>query len=516
MRPENSRLPAEIQFATRKGTISANKVGPSLRGYVFRCSEAGLYFRLIPIDDIPTLTQRRAVADRVSLPRQSKIAPVVDAGDTRISGDLYYYVSYEMPNTRTLSDLLEDPDNGSRLALISRVVSALPEWWQKIAEGILPMPADIVFAEYQWPTLLALPPDTGWWPRIETLIAEPERIWFIAPEMVRGSLLKFNYRAVDVYACAVMAFRCFFSHDPGQRAEVLLRKAASGTLFELKKQTARIPSWFQALAPFQTTCQSILTGLSLDPRERANVSLSGLAAGLSTLTLYTDSLKAADAYHAEGRNEEAVALLQEASLTDERPELCLVAALIAHEHLCDPVRAIEFYERAVSRGAGQQAFRGQLRVLVESIDTTQALRQGGAEIRERLDGMVLRDFGALPRHEQSQIVLDVANYLMIAANYLQARQVLYPHLYEGRTHLWWEFDRNLLYAEALIKEGETREASLFLGGINSRLSEVGRYQAGDPRRLADDVFGRYVQKLAHLNQQLKENLHERGGQNSEN
>ncbi len=130
-------------------------VGPSLRGYVYREASGSRYFRLLPIDDVLSLTQRSEIDGWIGKPQRQGLAQIVETGDVTVQGSLFFYVAYETSG-RSMLELLSEADPRNRLFLMSKVAGSLPVWWETNGEVNYPMPADIVFKD-QWPVLLALP-----------------------------------------------------------------------------------------------------------------------------------------------------------------------------------------------------------------------------------------------------------------------------------------------------------------------------------------------------------------------
>ena len=236
-----SQIPREIVVPTKHGSSPSEFVGPSLWGYVYKSKEGHHYHRLIPFDDVPTFAQRVAIADSSNGPQRPLIARISDTNDVRIGSDLYYSVTYEVFNESSLSEVLKGPDPRTRLWCVAKVLEALPSWWSGNGEGLPLLPADVVF-NGQWPYLLALPP-MGLWPRFSTLISEPLRVSYLAPEILRNHRLLVEQRAIDVYACGAMALQSLYSTDTTVSPETLLRQAATATLYERDRLVRRVPPW---------------------------------------------------------------------------------------------------------------------------------------------------------------------------------------------------------------------------------------------------------------------------------
>ena len=185
-------------------------VGPSMWGYVYREVSGSRYYRILPIEDVVALSKRLEIDVRKDWGSSKGLAPIVETGDVTVQGNLFFYAAYKTDG-RNLSHLLSDADPQSRLFLLSKVMSALPTWWESNGAMNCLMPTDIVFNQ-QWPMLLALP-SLGLWPRFETLIAEPSRIPFLAPELVRGNRQLIRDRNIDLYGCGVMMLQCIFSWE---------------------------------------------------------------------------------------------------------------------------------------------------------------------------------------------------------------------------------------------------------------------------------------------------------------
>ncbi|MBN1894612.1 hypothetical protein JW906_08955 [bacterium] len=526
---KSNALPQTFTLKTKKESVQLEAVGPSMWGDVYREKSGNRYFRLLPIDDVPTLAKRKEIDDRRGKPRQEGLAPVVETGQESVGSDIFFFVAYEIRG-RNLFELLLNADPQNRLFLMSRVLKALPNWWSNNGDVNFPMPTDIVFYQ-NWPFLLGLP-SLGFWPRFETLIAEPARILFLAPEIVRGNRHLIRDRNIDIYLCAVTALQCLFTVNTGTDTFALLRKAAASTLFEKEHLTSRMPLWMDNVDVFPDILQMIRAALNPDPRIRAGVHLNEMAAKFEALAAYLDPLVVAEDLRSKKKFQKAVDFIEDVCLSESRYDLLMLGARIALEDLKHPLVAVELLERAIpSAPRGNiMAQRLQLAILLKhAMPTSPPLSSKSVQdVGDKLDALTWRDFQALPRGEQDLLYMETAAHFVKRGKFVHAQQILHPHLFYTETDnagsplpqagdaapsagpgnfMWWEFQRTLLYAEALIGESwsqpaKSGEARKFLDGIKKALSTVADYPPGDPRRIDAAAVGQYGGRILQLEKML--------------
>ncbi|MBN2202415.1 serine/threonine protein kinase [bacterium] len=488
-------------------------VGPSMRGHVYREASGNRYFRLLPIEDVRDLSKRLEIDKRRDQPCRQGLAPIEETGEVPVRGSLFFFVTYRA-NGRSLSGLLTDADPQSRLFLMSKVMGALNNWWETNGDANFPMPADIVFNQ-QWPVLLALP-SLGLWPRFETLVAEPSRVPFLAPELVRGSRQLIRDRTLDLFACGVMMLQCLFAWKEPDDPFLMLRKAASGTLFEPEGLLQRMPIWIDRVDLYPEVVRMVRTALDPDPRTRADANPAQLSEKLRLLADRLDPLAVAEDLRGRKQYQKAVDFIGDVCLGESRFDLLLLAGKIAMENLQEPLNALEWFERAIQAApAGNlEAQRLQLSVLLQTPPRrdTAGASKSLVDTQSKMHAMALRNFQSLPVRERDTLFMAVTSFFMKAGQFIQAQEVLHPYLYHPGTsgapptYMWWEFPRTLLYAEAMIGEIPAHPekfdaARTFLDGIKKALSTVARYPASDPRRLDPsliEVYGNTILRLEKM------------------
>ena len=150
-----------------------------------------------------------------------------------------------------------------------------------------------------------------------------------------------------------------------------------------------------------------------------------------------------------------------------------------------------------------EAYREQLQLLLRQ-DWSQALSENGdaAELSENVDLMVWRDYWMLPEPERRGFVVEAATFFMQRNKNDGAQRLLYGHIWQEGSFLWWEILPCLLYTETLLAEGRVADASLFLDGVRGSLNRMATFQPGDPRFLGEDDFVSYGNRMVHLDTQI--------------
>ena len=486
IRPGNRVLPDEITLTTAAGSPVLRFVGPSLWGYVYREVNGSRFFRLLPIADVHTLDKRRCIAECVGRPRQAGVAPIVAAGEATLLQHQYYYVAFEVAGGTSLAHVLNDEDHELRLRRLAAVLRFLPDWWAKLGGGLVPTPSDIVFSE-RWPFLLALPL-LGWWPRFEALVEDRERLAYVAPEIIRGNGQLVRDRNLDLYACGMAAFSALFQVNLDQSPWSLLEQAAASTLCRSDRTTQRLPFWMERADQYARTMQMLQSALNPDPRRRGTVDPLQLAAALEQLADYSDPMKLVQELRHRRAGEQALHLIEDICLRESRWDLLVAAAQISGDELGRPVEAIEFYERAIQLQPHNAELKSaQLSLLIDNMPAVfiQALKDQATDADSRLDDMVWRDFKTLSDSEQKRSANGVGSYYLLRERFSDAAGILYQHLFDGGTFMWWEVDRSLLYVKSLAGLQKYTDARSFLDTIRQALTRLRSFPPGDPRFLSD-------------------------------
>jgi hypothetical protein len=454
--------------------------------------------------DVPRLDQRRGISDRQTLARIPTVAPIVGTSEPRICEQSCFDVCFEAPGTLTLKDILADDDHAKRLRHVAAVLRQLPGWWARFGAGFVPMPADIVF-ENEQPFLMGIP-SLGWWPRFESLIESNARLSFLAPEIVRGNSHLVLERNLDIYACGMAAlFSLYHVPMPGSPWE-LLEQAAANLISEGQLMISRLPFWMERAKPHEQACRLIRAALSPDPRLRGEVDTIRIAEALERLAQYVDPTRIVRDLRASGAAEPALHMVTDICLHENRQDILILGAEIAGQDLGRPIEAIEFYERALGRGPGPTGLMSaQLKLLLENVPTVfiESLLGKDAGVGNRLDGIAWRDFHALPMAEKRHYADGAGVYFLVRRKYHQAATILYAHIYDESTFLWWEIERSLLYVAALLGLGEVDGAGTFLDGVRQSLTRLHAFPPQDPRHLSADKVGAFGSRIVALDAELQ-------------
>jgi tetratricopeptide (TPR) repeat protein len=491
---------------TLAGPEPATLIGPSLRGHVYKAKHGHRYFRLLPLEDV-SLAQHHAIAQRIGLPFQARIAPMLETGNMQLEGADYVYVSYQASTGQlSLAEILRDADHRTRIAHVAEAIKTLPEWWQKVGEALLLLPADIVYHD-QWPDLLALPP-LGWWPRISSLLDEPARVAQLAPELIRGSHLLVSQRTIDIFAIGALGLHSLASFGVDAPAPVVLRHAASATLYDPSRSTSRVPGWVESFEEYRNARDGLRAAIDPDPRVRAEVRPTELAQLLTQLADSMDPLAAAHDLREQHRYSDALSLIETAAIHEVDPELLLLGARITASDLGQPIPALEWYERAIGLAPDRpDAYFEQMQILLHpAVVAGLASGEPDEALGDRLDAMLWRDLGILPDEMRKMIIERVAWFFIERGKPQYAQHVLAPYLWQENDFQWWEISLSLAYGEALARAGRGAEAMGFLDGVRQSLMRVRSFPPDDPRFLDPDVGDEYEERLNALVSAIRRTL----------
>lgn len=504
-------------------------VGPSMQGWIFRSRRDRAVYRILPIredgppclDDAPLVRRHEIrVWAAPSRPRLPGLAPIVQAEPCTLGGLPYFVVRYEIDPEYSLQDALREPDCGVRLGYALRVLRALPAWWEKLYAGLLPMPADIFYAEDD-PWLLPLPLRTDpHLPDAEVVLTEPERVWYLAPELVRGQTSRVSGDNLDRYALGVALWQCFhrLPEARGSCAEPalqVLRQAVHGLNLHPTPQSWEMPFWLERLEATQEVIEQLRKLLALDPLVRATQSPRPLAEYLVRRRELMDPVSAVKWLLGTNKSREAHDLLQDVLLDRESYDLLLLAGDIAGAYLHRSLEAGELYEKAIEKSPDQlEAYERQLTALLQGFKTLleviNRLAIRGQDVGELnksltlLDARIQRDFDRLPTVLQERREAAVARYYIRRGQQVKALQFTYPRLVPAQPEVWWKFDLALAYVEAYrdLARADRRQLQPALQQVRFTMAKLHEAATAGQAANSLDALRDYGRLLDRIEQEL--------------
>ena len=501
-------FPHKLTLETSDGANRrVERVGASAWGGVYREETGSYLYRLIPIDDIRDAEKREATHRQIGEPRRRLIAPIVDSAQRTLNGQGFYYVRYEVRPDVIWQDVVRDQPLRARLEYGVQVLRALPYWWETLYEGFLPMPADICFLKKD-PFILALPAFLGF-PRLESLFAVAERILYLAPEVLRGQPTATGKKGLDLYAVGAALMQGLYGLRTELKADGLLPISATGRLFTAKNLERRLPLWVDKAERVNEILATVQAVVDPDAGRRSGLNPLNIAKAIEERLKFFDPNSVAAELREKGQAGKAYSLLQDVYLENPTSELYALGGEIAQDDLKRPLEAVQLYERAIKKDAGNiAAKRAQLRILLrkETLALLALQIEQRLSISEKLDEMIDRDFKGIPVLEQKGLVVDTARYFNWRRKHEQAAKLLYNFLFEGSTFLWWEFPKTLAYAESLIGMERLEESSEFLAGIKTKLMKV-----RDERRMDPQKIHEYAKEYSRLEAMLFDLRQKKGG-----
>jgi tetratricopeptide (TPR) repeat protein len=418
--------------------------GPSFWGSVHRGKEPTVYYRLVPVAQVP-LDGRSEVRRWVGGSPRPGVAPIADAQQVATGG--WFAIRYDLSAAHTLAELPPQTSLSARLGFAVRVLHAFPRWVEALGDGLLPMPADIAVTAAGSPYLLPMP--YRWPPDPPAALEEPARGWHLAPEIVRGRPSD-TPEAADRYALGATLMRLFARPELDDPAELLLR-AATATAFGRRHLRSLLPGWFEGLPAAERLRTGVGRLLQTEPAARCWDELGRLAEELAALRPWTVPAEAIRRLEVEGRRDQAWVLLLEALDDDSGYELLLAGGGLAGR---DPRRheaAVRLFEQAIERQPERpEAYQMQIELLATEAGTGS----------DATGDLLVRDFQWLPAYRQDALEVRVAQRLLGLGRSRRAAEFIYPRLFRNDDYLWWKLELNLCYAEALLglpqREGEAR------------------------------------------------------------
>ena len=475
-------------------------IGPSFHGWLYRSREKPYCYRVLPHAEMK-LPQRQEVQTWIGKHFGSGLAPITRVWQPH---DLakYYVVQYEIKQLdRTLAEALTDPEASRRINYAARVLRALPGWWQQLWSPLLLMPTDIVFAQNGQTFMLPFP--KGPLPQVEQIFDAPDRILYLAPELVRGTVMG-TWENLDRYALGVALLQCFGRISlPAEASEHLL-DAARGDILAPRRVVSRLPFWLERLAATQQALAQVRRLVAPEPAVRQAVDLKRLADRLQKWQEQMNPLTAARELRDADQVLEAFDFLQQTLLTQESYELLLLAGQLAGKYLKRPLEAIDFLERAIIKEPDRpEAYEEQFRVIAAGRHHRQLclLIDSNNPRKAQIDALLLRDFDKLPPERQQSQQLAKASYLLWRQRFEEAAKFIYPLIVRtgnrDNTLEWWKFGLNLAYGEALLGLGKLQDAQRYLQVIRDGLA-----WARDNANIDIDEYQNHHQTLADLTARL--------------
>jgi len=483
--PTGASPPAEFE-ADNATDGRLVRVGPTLHGWVYRAARGTALYRVLPIDGLP-LPWRQEVGARTTttVERDDEDGVLFPAAVSQHAD--YFLIRYEPgEDTVPLSALLTNgnrPDGALserlfraahrfwkerggfdtqmralaaslkgdspalRVVAVAWAVQALAGWRQHSA-ALLPMPSEIVFDRAGevftlWCPFLRLPD-------AEQLLAEPERILYLAPELMgaRGaaSWKPDSWLRADWYAFGVMLLQCFYRLAPPDAPETALARAANGTLYDAPRKRGAVPGWLKRAPATQDALTRAEELAHPDPARR----------------LVPDPVRFGDALEAFGLRLTPAASVYELTNADRGTDaLDLLRGLLAtgetYDHLVMAARAalgvgraleaLDLLGRAVALEPDwPDARRGRALTIANAHEHAELAELGRRE-GPRLDALIWEDFNALGTESQQFLQLPLARYLVWRELYDDAARHAYGWLFDdGGTYRWWYLGMAVVYA----------------------------------------------------------------------
>lgn len=446
-------------------------VGPSFQGWIYQTSKGPHCYRLLSQSEMK-LARRHEIKAWEGKHLGPGLAPITKAWQPEELSDSYL-VQYTVGKLdRTLAEALTDPEAGIRIDYAVKAVRALPVWWRVLWRPLLPMPADIAFAQTGEVFLLPLP--KGPLPPVEQIFAAPERGLYLAPELARGAVAG-DGGDWDRYALGVALLQCFAEISLPADAGAVLLEAARGNALSPPRVASNLPFWLERLAATRRALDQVRRLVSPDLAGRQAVNLEKLADRLQEWREQMNPLTAAREIRDAQGALPAFDLLQRVLLTQESYDLLVFAGQLAGQYLRRPLEGLDFFERAINQKPDRpEAYLEQFKTIAAGRhhDQLRLLIASDSPRKEQIDALLIRDFQKMSSELQENHELEMANYLLWRQYYRQAADFIHPRLYHGTTYLWWRFALNLAYAEALLGLGELEKACQLLQNIRERLEQA--------------------------------------------
>lgn len=466
-------------------------VGPGFHGWIYQSKTRPLCYRLLHIDASP-LEWRNDVKQCIARPMPVTIAPITKAWQQE-GAKIYFCIRYEVAGLRrTLIDALADPDPLLRTKYAARVSRAMPGWWEALYSPLMIMPADVVFAGDGQPRLLAAPAMDA--PAIDLIFEEPARSLYLAPEVARGRG-DADSKNADRYALGVMLLQCFYKMPPFDDPGSILVRSLTGELFSLSSMESALPFWMEDIPATRQAITAVSRMIATDPEARSSIEPEKVAALLETCLRRMDAQVVAVELRDLGQPFEAYSLIQNVMLTQETFDLLLLAGEIAGR-LSRPLEAVDFFERAIAKEPDRsEAYVSQFTIFASAsgLAPLEDLIRNSSSAASQVDARIRRDFEKMPDAKQEEHEADMACYLVWRNQIDPAIGFIRSRLYDGEIYMWWKFDLNLVYVQALVAQGKLEEAQQRIIDI-----KIGLAKARQNQTVAENEIHRYGAAVAEI------------------
>lgn len=489
---QSAVVPNELEIQTDVDASERLKlVGPTFAGAIYRSADR--LYRVLPTRRVPPAG--RSAVENVKGRREPGVAPIEEADQD--PGGLYW-IRYTVTPARTMAEVLREPDPRVRFEHAVRVLAAFEGWSKAMGQALMPMPAEVVFADGKGPEFLTMPylPPLD----VEELAAQSERAWFLAPELIRG-LKGGTDQSAGQYALAATLLRCFYEPPTSSGTGDLLERVANGTAFDVERLQSVVPSWLARLEATHEVIEIARKMMSRDRTARPAVETAQLADRLEKLAARMEPIPAVTALRESGKTGDAFSLLQDVLLEDESYELLMLGGELAEE-LNRPLEAIDLLERARAKWERPEPYERQLEIILPILSGGElgevflALTGGEGEASlsdegarttgERLERRMLRDFGKLIPERRERFEEPIARSLIARESYEAAASFIRPRLFEDDKYLWWKFGMAIPYAVALFGFGgpdNEANARELVEQIKGALRKVRENRSMDPEEI---------------------------------
>jgi tetratricopeptide (TPR) repeat protein len=467
----NNELGETIRLDDGHRVDEAVFVGPSMLGTIYRSTQSPEWYRLVPIENA-------SIEWRHSVSSQAAAAPQTIARSRKFwqqsfgnSTQLVFSYAANEPG-QTLAELITSGEPAERLRGAACLVRALSQWWLAFSPPVFPLPADIVISDDGQARLLAIPRSEL--PNIQAVFARPQRLLYLAPEMLRSATNiawdTASWQAMDSYAVGVCLLACFCELPSISQVESTLFRCATGSIFSKPTLRADFPAWLEQFPHHRNTLNLIRRLISRDPASRMSVDLKHLPHQLEQLREMFDPRTAVAWLRDQAKPKEALKLLQELLARAVSPDgetqqqydlLCLAGELCAR-FLHQPLEAIDYFERAIGLDpVRHEAHREQLRIIAGARHhrALATLLDSHSSVSDEIDAKLWRNYAALFGNrttygngdtEQMDDRL-VASYVIWRRQFALARDFIYPRLFDDeQNYIWWDFDLGLAYVQSFF------------------------------------------------------------------
>ncbi|GAA2501281.1 hypothetical protein [Winogradskya humida] len=461
--------------------LGAQRVGPSMWGDIYR-SATGTYIRVLPASTPGLTARRRQELDSwADLPQANGVARVIEAKQRPLlTTRVFQCVVYEAEGAEPLTAILASGDPARRFGAVTAVLRMMPSWWQSVAEGMLPMPSDIVVREGV-PHLLRVP---AWgMPAIAELLAEPARVLHLAPELIRDTGPGAG-RATDLFALGAMVLSCAFDHDVGD-GPIVLQRAAAGVALTSCYRRERLPGWTAGLPAVTEALDRAAVLADVDPAVRMAADRDVVVAALRAAVPAFDPVSSVRQFRDAGDPEAAVRLARQALLADGSYELYLLAADIAATGLHRPLTALTFLEEAALLAperpesyAGQFDLIGRTHTLILGM-----LGSADPSFADRLDRIMTTALDRFDPQDREDHLPAMARYLIARERPGAANRLLSSALiHDGKSH-WWKFELMIAYGWTFLAAARPEQAAEVAAGVRAGLRRVEANRSVRPDRV---------------------------------